>query len=165
MRPVGGALLGAYADRHGRKKGLTLTIGLMAGASILIGVIPTYAAIGVLAPILLLLARLVQGFSAGGEFGSSSSFLVESASPGRRAFAGSWQQVSVGAGVLIASGTAYTLTSLLSDALPWRPGGGAWRSSSAACSGWWASSCGWPSRRPTASPAPQTRAGPDGRTR
>jgi MFS transporter, MHS family, alpha-ketoglutarate permease len=116
MRPVGGAVLGAYADRHGRKKGLTLTIGLMAGASILIGVIPTYAAIGVLAPILLLLARLVQGFSAGGEFGSSSSFLVESAAPGRRAFAGSWQQVSVGAGVLIASGTAYTLTSLLSDA-------------------------------------------------
>lgn len=115
MRPIGGAVLGAYADRHGRKKGLTLTIGMMAGAAILIGITPTYAAIGVLAPIILVLARLLQGFSAGGEFGSSSSFLVESAAPGRRAFAGSWQQVSVGAGVLLASGTGYTLTSLLSE--------------------------------------------------
>lgn len=115
MRPIGGAVLGAYADRHGRKAGLTLTIGMMAGASILIGLIPTYSTIGLLAPIALLLARLVQGFSAGGEFGSSSSFLVESAAAGRRAFAGSWQQVSVGSGVLIASGTGYTLTSLMSD--------------------------------------------------
>lgn len=115
MRPIGGAVIGAYADRHGRKKGLTLTIGMMAGASILIGITPTYGAIGVLAPIILVLARLLQGFSAGGEFGSSSSFLVESAAPGRRAFAGSWQQVSVGAGVLLASGTSYILTSLLSE--------------------------------------------------
>ncbi len=115
MRPIGGAVLGAYADRRGRKKGLTLTIGMMAGASIVIGLVPTYATIGIFAPLLLLLARLVQGFSAGGEFGSSSSFLVESAAKGRRAFAGSWQQVSVGSGVLIASGTGYVLTSLLSE--------------------------------------------------
>ncbi|MGI8716575.1 MAG: MFS transporter [Lapillicoccus sp.] len=114
MRPIGGAVLGAYADRHGRKKGMVLTIGLMAGASIFIGIIPAYSTIGILAPVLLLLSRLVQGFSAGGEFGSSSSFLVESAAPGRRAFAGSWQQVSVGSGVLIASGTGYALTSVLS---------------------------------------------------
>ena len=72
MRPIGGALLGAYADRHGRKKGLTLTIGLMAGAAFVIAVCPTYEAIGIAAPLVLLLARLVQGFSAGGEFGSSS---------------------------------------------------------------------------------------------
>ena len=115
MRPIGGAILGAYADRHGRKKGMTLTIGLMAGASIVVGLIPTYATIGLVAPLLLLAARLVQGFSAGGEFGSSSSFLVESAAPGRRAFAGSWQQVSVGSGVLIASGTGYALSSLLTE--------------------------------------------------
>lgn len=115
MRPIGGAVLGAYADRHGRKKGLVLTIGLMAGASIFIGLIPTHAAIGFVAPLLLLLARLAQGFSAGGEFGSSSSFLVESAAPGRRALAGSWQQVSVGSGVLLASVTGYILTSLLSE--------------------------------------------------
>ena len=116
MRPVGGALLGAYADRHGRKKGLTLTIGLMAGAALVIAVCPTYEAIGIAAPLILLLARLVQGFSAGGEFGSSSSFLVESAAPRRRAFAGSWQQVSVGAGALIASLMGFVLTSTLSEA-------------------------------------------------
>ncbi len=115
MRPIGGAVLGAYADRHGRKKGLTLTISMMAGAALLIAVTPNYASIGILAPLVLLLARLVQGFSAGGEFGSSSSFLVESAAAGRRAFAGSWQQVSVGAGVLIASGAGYVLTSTLSE--------------------------------------------------
>jgi MFS transporter, MHS family, alpha-ketoglutarate permease len=113
MRPIGGALLGAYADRHGRKKGLTLTISLMAGASIVIGLTPAYGHIGLAAPLILLLARLVQGFSAGGEFGSSSSFLVESAAAGRRAFAGSWQQVSVASGVLIASGTSWLLTSVL----------------------------------------------------
>jgi MFS transporter, MHS family, alpha-ketoglutarate permease len=116
MRPVGGALLGAYADRHGRKKGLTLTIGMMAGAAFVIALCPTYEAIGIAAPLVLLLARLVQGFSAGGEFGSSSSFLVESAAPRRRAFAGSWQQVSVGAGALIASLMGYVLTSTLSEA-------------------------------------------------
>jgi MHS family alpha-ketoglutarate permease-like MFS transporter len=115
MRPVGAAILGAYADRHGRKKGLMLTIGMMAGASLLIGLTPDYDSIGVLAPVLLVLARLVQGFSAGGEFGSSSAFLVESAAPRRRAFAGSWQQVSVGAGVLIASGIGAIITSTLSE--------------------------------------------------
>lgn len=115
MRPIGGAVLGAYADRQGRKKGLTLTISLMAGASIAIAVCPTYSQIGVLAPTVLLLARLVQGFSAGGEFGSSSAFLVESAAAGRRAFAGSWQQVSVGLGSLIAAVLGTVLTSTLSD--------------------------------------------------
>lgn len=115
MRPVGGALLGAYADRHGRKKGLTLTIGLMSGASAVIAVAPTYAQVGVLAPVILLLARLVQGFSAGGEFGSSSTFMVESAAPERRAFAGSWQQVSVGAGTLIAAGMGTVLTTVLDE--------------------------------------------------
>lgn len=116
MRPIGGAILGAYADRKGRKKGLTLTITLMAGASIVIAVCPTYSRVGVLAPIVLLLARLVQGFSAGGEFGSSSAFLIESAAPGRRAFAGSWQQVSVGLGGLIAALLGTILNSTLSEA-------------------------------------------------
>ncbi|MHA6622015.1 MFS transporter [Pseudonocardia sp. DLS-67] len=116
MRPIGGAVLGAYADRHGRKKGLMLTISLMAGAAFVIAITPTYSTIGLVAPLILLLARLVQGFSAGGEFGSSSSFLVESAAPRRRAFAGSWQQVSVGAGALIASLMGFVLTSSLSEA-------------------------------------------------
>jgi MHS family alpha-ketoglutarate permease-like MFS transporter len=115
MRPVGGALLGAYSDRHGRKKGLTLTISLMAGASLLIAVCPSYGTIGIAAPVVLLLARLLQGFSAGGEFGSSSAFLIESAARGRRAFAGSWQQVSVGAGTLIAAAMGTVLTGSLSE--------------------------------------------------
>ncbi|MEV0612135.1 MFS transporter [Nonomuraea sp. NPDC050404] len=116
MRPIGGAILGAYGDRYGRKKGLTLTISLMAAASFVIAICPGYESIGILAPVVLVLARLVQGFSAGGEFGTSSAFLVESAARGRRAFAGSWQQVSVGGGVLIASAMGTVLTSTLDEA-------------------------------------------------
>ncbi|MEU5838067.1 MFS transporter [Streptomyces diacarni] len=115
MRPIGAAVLGSYADRHGRKKGLTLTVGLMASAAFVIALTPSYETIGFLSPVILLLARLAQGFSAGGEFGSSSAFLVESAARGRRAFAGSWQQVSVAGGVLIASLLGTVATSLLSD--------------------------------------------------
>jgi MHS family alpha-ketoglutarate permease-like MFS transporter len=124
MRPVGAAIMGAYADRHGRKKGLVLTIGMMAVATAVIGLAPTYETVGILSPIILVVARMVQGFAAGGEFGSSSAFLVESAAPRRRAFAGSWQQVSVGAGVLLASGMGAILTSTLSkdalDSWGWR---------------------------------------------
>ncbi|GAA3591399.1 MFS transporter [Agrococcus terreus] len=124
MRPVGAAVMGAYADRHGRKKGLVLTIGLMAAATLVIGLSPTFDQVGIVAPLLLVLARMVQGFAAGGEFGSSSAFLVESAAPSRRAFAGSWQQVSVGAGVLIASGIGAIITSSLPaeavDSWGWR---------------------------------------------
>lgn len=113
MRPVGAAILGAYADRNGRKKSLVLTISMMAGAALVIGLTPTYETIGIFAPIILVAARMIQGFSAGGEFGSSSAFLVESAAPKRRAFAASWQQVSVGAGILIASAMGAVITSLL----------------------------------------------------
>jgi MHS family alpha-ketoglutarate permease-like MFS transporter len=115
MRPIGAALLGGYADRRGRKAGMTLTISMMAGAALLVAVCPPYSAVGLVAPAVLLLARLVQGFSAGGEFGTSSAFLIESAAPSRRAFIGSWQQVSVGAGTLIASLLGTLLTSTLSD--------------------------------------------------
>ena len=78
MRPIGGAVLGVFADRYGRKKGLTLSILLMSLASFVIGVCPNYDSIGIAAPIILVLARLVQGFSAGGEFGSASALLIES---------------------------------------------------------------------------------------
>jgi MHS family alpha-ketoglutarate permease-like MFS transporter len=115
MRPIGAAVLGGYADRRGRKAGMTLTISMMAGAALLVAVCPPYSAIGLVAPAVLLLARLLQGFSAGGEFGTSSAFLIESAAPSRRAFIGSWQQVSVGAGTLIASLLGTLLTSTLSD--------------------------------------------------
>ena len=117
MRPVGGAVIGAYTDRFGRKKGLTLTILLMGGSALLLAICPPYEQIGVLAPIALVLIRLIQGFSAGGEFGSSSALLVESAtSPMRRALAGSWQQVSAGLGLLLAALIALTLTSTLDAA-------------------------------------------------
>lgn len=115
FRPLGGAVLGSYADRHGRRASLTLTITIMAASSAVIALLPTYAQIGVAAPILLAVARCVQGFSAGGEFGASSSFLVENAPPGRRAWAGSWQQVSVGAGTLAASVLAALMFSVASD--------------------------------------------------
>jgi MHS family alpha-ketoglutarate permease-like MFS transporter len=115
MRPVGAAVMGSYADRHGRKKGLLLTITLMAVATLVIGISPTFQQVGYLAPVILVLARLVQGFAAGGEFGSASAFLVESAAPRRRAFAGSWQQVSVAAGVLIASALGFVITTALPD--------------------------------------------------
>ena len=124
VRPVGAAVMGAYADRHGRKKGLVLTIGLMAAATFVIGVSPSYAQVGLAAPVILVVARIAQGFAAGGEFGSASAFLVESAGPGRRAFAGSWQQVSVGVGILIASAMGTVVTSALPrqavDSWGWR---------------------------------------------
>ncbi|MGF6779221.1 MFS transporter [Paraburkholderia sp. GAS334] len=115
MRPIGGAVLGAYADRHGRKSGLTLSVVLMAGSSLLISVCPTYTTIGIAAPIILVLARLLQGFAAGGEFGSASTFLIESAAPARRGFAGSWQHFAVNAGVLVAALIGYLLTSNISE--------------------------------------------------
>ena len=115
MRPIGGAVLGAYADRHGRKSGLTLSVMLMAGSSLLISICPVYATIGIAAPVILVAARLVQGFAAGGEFGSASTFLIESAAPARRGFAGSWQHFAVNAGVLVAALIGYLLTSNISE--------------------------------------------------
>ena len=100
MRPVGGILLGIYADRHGRKASLLLIIGLMTLAIAMIGFAPTYAAIGIAAPLLIVLARLLQGFSAGGEFASCTSFLIESAPARHRGFYGSWQMVGQGLAVL-----------------------------------------------------------------
>ncbi|MDF0605443.1 MFS transporter [Neisseriaceae bacterium TC5R-5] len=91
MRPIGGVLLGLYADRKGRKAALQLIMGLMTLAVLMITLAPPYAVIGVAAPAIMLLARLLQGFSSGGEFASSTAFLVESAPPGRRGFYGSWQ--------------------------------------------------------------------------
>ncbi|MHC6225360.1 MFS transporter [Pseudomonas sp. X10] len=115
MRPIGGAVLGVFADRYGRKKGLTLSILLMSLASLVIGLCPNYESIGIAAPIILVLARLTQGFSAGGEFGSASAFLIESAAPSRRAFAGSWQWFAINAGTLVSFLLGFTLASLGSD--------------------------------------------------
>jgi MHS family proline/betaine transporter-like MFS transporter len=101
MRPVGGVLLGLYADHKGRKAALLLIIMLMTVAIAMIGFAPTYAAIGVAAHLIVVLARLLQGFATGGEFASATSFLIESAPAHRRGFYGSWQMVGQGLAVLI----------------------------------------------------------------
>ena len=89
-------MLGAYADRYGRKASLMVSIVMMTFGTLAVALMPTYATIGILAPIAVIIARLVQGFSAGGEFGSSTAFLVEHM-PHRRGFVASWQFASQGA--------------------------------------------------------------------
>jgi MFS family permease len=101
MRPLGGIVIGAYADRAGRKKAMTLTIFMMALGCALIAFAPTYATIGVAAPVLIVLARLIQGFSAGGEVGASTTLLVEHATPANRGYMASWQFASQGLGVML----------------------------------------------------------------
>jgi MHS family proline/betaine transporter-like MFS transporter len=115
IRPVGGVILGAYADRHGRKASLMISIVLMTIGTLAIAFMPAYGTIGILAPVAVLAARLVQGFSAGGEFGSSTAFLVEHA-PDRRGFIASWQFASQGLSTLLASAFGVGLTSWMSPA-------------------------------------------------
>jgi len=115
-RPVGSIVLGHLADRRGRKTVLTLTIFLMAGSTVAIGILPTYATAGVLAPVLLVLARLVQGFAAGGEWGSATAFITEWAGEGRRGFVGAFQQSSIAIGLLLGSGVTAILASSLGAA-------------------------------------------------
>src|SRR5476651_107550 len=113
MRPLGAIVLGAYADRAGRKAALTLSILLMMMGTFIIAVLPTYSSIGVAAPLILVLARLMQGFSAGGEFGSATAFLAEHV-PGRRGFFASWQVASQGLTTLLAAIFGVVLTGNLS---------------------------------------------------
>jgi MFS transporter, MHS family, alpha-ketoglutarate permease len=112
-RPFAGLVIGIYADRRGRTRGMQLSITLMATGSLLIAVSPTYEQIGVFAPMLLVLARLLQGISVGGEYTSSSAFLVESAPPGRRGFYSSFMFVSSSAGKLLVLGFIAALTAVL----------------------------------------------------
>ncbi|MFI9838019.1 MFS transporter [Nonomuraea sp. NPDC051941] len=113
IRPLGGLVIGAYADRHGRKKALVLTIWLMALGTLLIVVMPGYATLGLLAPLGIVVARLIQGFAAGGEFGAATSFLVEQ-DDSRKGFLGSFQFASQGLATLMSSGFAAGLTAVLS---------------------------------------------------
>jgi predicted MFS family arabinose efflux permease len=115
-RPLGGLVIGAYADRYGRKPALTLTITIMALSCGAIGVLPTYATIGIAAPILLVLARMLQGFSTGGEMGPATTYLLETAPRARRSFFGSWQASSQSMSALAAGVVGVTLGSLLSPA-------------------------------------------------
>lgn len=111
VRPIGGILIGMYSDRVGRKAALSLTILLMAGGTALIGIAPTYDQIGIAAPILIIVARLMQGFSAGGEMGSATAFLTEHAPADRKGYYASWIQSSIGFAVVLGAtaGTVLTL--------------------------------------------------------
>lgn len=114
MRPVGGIIIGIYADRVGRKAALSLTILLMALGTTLIGIAPTYEQIGVFAPLLIVAARLMQGFSAGGEMGGATAFLTEYAPERERAFYSSWIQASIGVAVLLGAAVGTFVTASLS---------------------------------------------------
>lgn len=115
MRPIGAWLMGIYADRKGRKAGLTLSISLMCGGSLLITLIPPYAVIGTWAPALLVFARMLQGLSLGGEYGASATYLSEMAGKARRGFFSSFQYVTLIAGQLIALAVLLVLQGLMSE--------------------------------------------------
>jgi MHS family proline/betaine transporter-like MFS transporter len=114
IRPVGAVVLGSYADRVGRKPALSLSITLMVVGTLLITAMPSYESVGIIAPIGILLARLIQGFSAGGEFGSATALMVEHL-PHRRGYAASWQFTSQSISTLLAAALGTYLTSALSD--------------------------------------------------
>ncbi|KMO36164.1 major facilitator transporter [Methylobacterium tarhaniae] len=113
MRPLGAIFLGAYVDRIGRRQGLIVTLGIMAAGTILIAFVPSYETIGLFAPFLVLIGRLLQGFSAGVELGGVSVYLAEMATPGRKGFYVSWQsgsqQVAIMASALIGYALSRTL--------------------------------------------------------
>lgn len=102
MRPIGAWIMGIYADRHGRKAGLTLSVTLMCAGSLIIACTPVYESIGLIAPALLVLARLMQGLSVGGEYGASATYLSEMAGKDRRGFFSSFQYVTLISGQLLA---------------------------------------------------------------
>ncbi len=113
MRPVGGWIFGRIADKRGRKKAMTLSVLLMSFGSLLIAVVPNYATIGVFAPIILTLARLLQGLSVGGEYGVSATYLSEMATEKRRGFYSSFQYVTLVGGQLVALGVQLLLQAFI----------------------------------------------------
>ena len=113
MRPIGGWLFGSIADKKGRKTAMTFSVLLMSFGSLVIACIPSYQAIGIAAPLLLLLARLLQGLSVGGEYGTSATYLSEMAARHRRGFYSSFQYVTLIGGQLIALGIQMLLQKLL----------------------------------------------------
>ncbi len=116
MRPIGGWILGVYADSKGRKAALTLSVAMMCAGSLLIAVSPTYDQVGLFAPLLLLFARLVQGLSVGGEYGTSATFMAEVADERRRGFLASFQYVTLIGGQLLALALLVALQATLSEA-------------------------------------------------
>jgi len=115
-RPLGGILIGAYADRAGRKPAMLLTIGLITVGTLGLAATPSYESIGLAAPLIVVLCRLIQGLALGGEVGPSSAFLIESAPSHQRGLYGSWQLASQGFAGFVAGGFGMVLTSTLSPA-------------------------------------------------
>lgn len=116
VRPLGAIVLGMYADRYGRKNALSLSMFLMALGIAIILLTPSYASIGIAAPLLILLARMIQGVSTGGEIGGALSYLIESAPAARRGYYASFQQLSQTGSFLIAAIVAWIVTSVLNEA-------------------------------------------------
>ncbi|WP_460773179.1 MFS transporter [Microbacterium sp. GXF7504] len=114
FRPLGAVVAGYLGDRLGRKRMLVLTLIMMGASTSLIGVLPTYAAIGIAAPVLLIVLRILQGFSAGGEWGGAALMSVEHAPKGRRGFFGAFPQIGVPVGMILATATLWILTSSMS---------------------------------------------------
>jgi MHS family citrate/tricarballylate:H+ symporter-like MFS transporter len=114
MRPLGAIFLGGYIDRIGRRKGLVLTLGIMATGTAMVAFIPSYATIGLLAPLLVLVGRLLQGFSAGVELGGVSVYLSEMATPGHKGFYVSWQSASQQVAIIFSAALGYVLNESLS---------------------------------------------------
>lgn len=112
-RPLGGLLIGAYADRAGRKPAMLLTIGLITIGTLGLALTPSYDSIGIAAPLIVVGCRLVQGLALGGEIGPASAFLIEAAPPGQRGLYGSWQLASQGMALLAAGALGVVLTSAL----------------------------------------------------
>jgi len=124
MRPIGALVLGPYIDRIGRRKGLIVTLSIMACGTILIAFVPSYASIGVLAPLLVVLGRLLQGFSAGVELGGVSVYLSEMATPGHKGLYVSWQSASQQVAVVVAALLGFAIANLMApstvEAWGWR---------------------------------------------
>ncbi len=116
MRPLGAIVLGSYIDRIGRRKGLIVTLSIMACGTLMIAFVPTYATLGVAAPLLVLVGRLLQGFSAGVELGGVSVYLSEMATPGHKGFYVSWQSASQQVAIIVAAAIGYGLNVSLSPA-------------------------------------------------
>ncbi|ELY4819173.1 MFS transporter [Cronobacter malonaticus] len=113
MRPIGAIVLGAYIDKVGRRKGLIMTLSIMAAGTFLIVMIPSYEAIGLWAPLFVLIGRLLQGFSAGAELGGVSVYLAEIATPGRKGFYTSWQSGSQQVAIMVAAAMGFALNAVL----------------------------------------------------
>jgi MFS transporter, MHS family, proline/betaine transporter len=115
MRPIGALVFGSIGDRIGRRNTLAAIILITSGATFFIGLVPSYESIGILAPLLLVLARVVQGFAVGGEYGGATAFIVEYAPEDKRGLYGSWQFVTQGASLMVGLLIVTALTTVLSE--------------------------------------------------